>query len=148
MRKTHARGLIGSLLFVVVLVCTVHSQENLTVLVTGLRSPDGQIAVMAFDSQQGFDEERPIARFKFPKQGLKNDTLAIRMTLEPGTYGFVFLDDINNNETMDKNLLQIPQEGFGFSGYEFTKPKKPAFDDFKLEIVEELQEITVNLTYL
>lgn len=124
------------------------AQENLSIVVKGIRGPAGQLAIMAFDSQQGFDAEKPVARFKFPKDSLDGDSLVVRLALAPGTYGLVLLDDENSNEKMDKNLLQIPTEGFGFSGFEFTKPQKPAFDDFKVEIGEKPQTIAMKLQYL
>lgn len=127
---------------------TAQAQENLTIIVTGIRGPEGQIAIMAFDSQQGFDKEQPAARFKFPKGELAGDSLTVRLELAPGTYGLVLLDDENSNEKMDKNMLRIPREGFAFSGFEFSKPKKPAFDDFKMEVGDGPQIITLKLQYL
>src|SRR5690606_2075009 len=127
---------------------TAQTQENLTIVVTGIRGSEGQIAIMAFDSQQGLDEEQPAARFKFPKDDLAGDSLTVRLELTPGTYGLVLLDDENSNEKMDKNVLRIPREGFAFSGFEFTIPKKHAFDDFKLEVGEGPQTITLKLQYL
>ncbi len=139
-----------SVLLVIVAAWTASAQENenLTVIITGIRGPEGQIAIMAFDSQQSLDEEKPIARFKFPKDSLEGDSLTVRLALAPGTYGLVLLDDENSNEKMDRNLLKIPKEGFVFSGFEFTKPKKPAFEDFKMEIGDTPQVITMKLQYL
>lgn len=139
---------ILSVLLVTATAWTAGAQENLTVIVTGIRGPEGQIAIMAFDSQQGVDAEKPVARFRFPKDSLKGDSLTVRLDLAPGIYGLVLLDDENSNEKMDRNLLKIPKEGFVFSGFEFTKPKKPAFEEFKMEVGDGPQVITMKLQYL
>lgn len=142
------RTLLAALLLIVMGAVSAHANENLTITVTGVRAADGQIAIMAFDNQENFDAEKPVARFKFPKTALDGDTIVVRLALNPGTYGLVFLDDENSNETMDKNLLQIPKEGFAFSGFEFDELKKPTFDDFKITVGQEPLELTVALKYL
>jgi uncharacterized protein (DUF2141 family) len=60
--------------------------------------------------------------------------MTVELTLEAGTYGITLLDDENANGKIDKNFIGIPKEGFGFSNFFMTKMKKPAFDEFKVDL--------------
>ena len=68
------RTLLAVLPLIVMGAVSAHANENLIVTVTGVRAADGQIAIMAFDNQENFDAEKPVARFKFPKTALDGDT--------------------------------------------------------------------------
>lgn len=127
---------------------TAHAQNNLAITVTGIRSDDGQIAIQAFKDEQGFKDSKPVARFKFPKTGLKDGTLTVSLKLDAGTYGLALLDDENSNEKMDENLLKIPKEGFGFPNYYHQGMSRPKFDDFKMDVTGQPQRVTVKLRYL
>lgn len=108
--------------------------QNVQLTITNLKSTDGQILVAVFKDQQGFKEEKPVSRHRFPKSSLTNGTLKVLLDLPPGTYGLALVDDTNKNGKMDKNMLGIPKEGVAFSNFYLSGMSKPTFNDFKFEV--------------
>ncbi|EHQ26102.1 DUF2141 domain-containing protein [Mucilaginibacter paludis] len=112
---------------------SIQAQE-LPVKVIGIRSLKGNIIINVFKDQTSYDDEKPFKQFKFDKKPMDKGTMTLKLALEPGTYGITLLDDENSNGKIDKNLIRIPKEGFGFSNFFMTKMKKPAFEDFKIDL--------------
>jgi uncharacterized protein (DUF2141 family) len=81
-----------------------------------------------------YNDEKPYKQFTFDKKAMANGTLTVRCNLEEGVYGITLLDDENGNGKIDKNFIRVPKEGFGFSNFFMEKLKKPAFDDFKVDL--------------
>jgi uncharacterized protein (DUF2141 family) len=57
------------------------------------------------------------------------------------------VDDENGNGKIDKNLVRIPKEGFGFSNFFMEKMKKPTFDDFKVDLKTQ-SKIEIRVKYM
>lgn len=123
---------------------TLHQTE---IKVAGIRSPNGKILVNVFKDQTSYDDEKPCKKFVFDKKALTNGTLVINCDLEPGVYGFTIVDDENNNGKIDKNIIGMPKEGFGFSNFFMEKMKKPMFDDFKVDLKSK-QKIEIRVKYM
>lgn len=134
MKKTIASGinLIIGLLFIS-LTSFIQAQET-SVKITGIRSAKGNIILNVFKDNETYNKEQPYKKLTFDKKAISNGTLLINLTLEPGMYGITLLDDENGNGKIDKNLIGIPKEGFGFSNFFMEKLKKPTFDDFKVDL--------------
>jgi uncharacterized protein (DUF2141 family) len=84
----------------------------------------------------------------FDKKDLANGTLTVNCVLEPGTYGLTLIDDENENGKIDKNLIGMPKEGFGFSNFFMEKMKKPVFDDFKVELKFPNNKVGIKVKYM
>ncbi len=71
--------------------------------------------------------------------------MTIALSLKPGEYGIILLDDENDTEVMEYNVLGLPKEGFGFAGYYHRGIRRPEFDDFKFTVGSEriIREIRV-----
>jgi uncharacterized protein (DUF2141 family) len=102
--------------------------------ITGIRSSKGNIVINVFKDDAGYNDEKPYKQFTFDKKAMANGTLTVRCNLEEGVYGITLLDDENGNGKIDKNFIRVPKEGFGFSNFFMEKLKKPAFDDFKVDL--------------
>ena len=74
--------------------------------------------------------------------------MIINCTLDPGTYGITLIDDENKSGELNKNMLGIPKEGFGFSDFFMEKMKKPAFDDFKVNVKNQNNKISIRVKYM
>lgn len=72
----------------------------------------------------------------------------VNYKLDPGTYGITLLDDENKNGEMEKNVIGIPKEGFGFSNFFMEKKKKPSFSDFKTNIKGEGDKVQIKVKYM
>ena len=79
---------------------------------------------------------------------MANGSLVLNWQIEPGIYGMTLLDDENQNTEMDKNLIGVPKEGFGFSDFYLEKLKAPSFNEFKTEIKSEGNKIQIKVKYM
>ncbi|PAW95560.1 hypothetical protein CKK33_01975 [Mucilaginibacter sp. MD40] len=102
--------------------------------ITGIRSSKGQIILNIFRTAEEYDKQQPFKTESFSKTNLRNGELNIRVNLSEGIYGFTMIDDENGNGKLDKNFIGVPKEGFGFSNYFMEKLRKPAFNDFKIDL--------------
>ena len=58
------------------------------------------------------------------------------------------LDDENENGKIDKSLIRMPKEGFGFSNFFMEKMKKPTFDDFKVDLKSHDNKVDIKVKYM
>jgi len=123
--------------------------QNVEVIVRGIRSDKGQIAIGIFKDDETFQKEEAFIEKKFVKKNISNREMKIQFSLEPGIYGLSLLDDENSNGKMEYNFLGIPKEGFGFSDYYHTGLTKPKFDSFKFRIdKDQTRTITIRIKYM
>jgi uncharacterized protein (DUF2141 family) len=125
------------------------SAQKVDVVITGIRSPKGQLVIGVFTNDESFRKEEASLEKIFVKNGIKDGTMSVQFSLEPGTYGLSLLDDENSNSKMEYNFLGIPKEGFGFSDYYFTGFKKPKFDLWKFTLIkDQTRKITIKIRYM
>src|SRR4030066_1427377 len=144
-RKIH---FINTLLLLIFSAITLNAQK-VEVIITGIRSEKGQIAIGIFKDNETFRKEEPYLSKKFEKTGISKGEMKVQFSLEPGTYGLSLLDDENSNGKMEYKILGIPREGFGFSDYYHTGIKKPKFESFKFTInKDQTKKITIRIRYM
>jgi len=122
-------------------------QQPTEITITGVRSVKGKVIVQVFKDNASYQDEKPYKKIVFEKKGIINGTLAISFNLEAGTYGFTLVDDENGNGKIDKNMIGMPKEGFGFSNFFMEKMKKPSFDDFKTNLKPQ-SKIVIKVKYM
>ena len=100
-------------------------QATVIVTVTGLRSEKGQVKIAVFNSSEKWLGEQPVY-----SSTINVDSQSVTWKLNDvpyGDYGIAVLHDENKNGKMDKNLLGIPLEPYGFSNnvrVTFGPPKR------------------------
>jgi uncharacterized protein (DUF2141 family) len=103
------------------------SQLKLTVEIEGLKNSKGQILFQLLDENQ--------KELKGMKTEIKNNKCIIVVSdLQPGKYGFRYFHDENGNSSMDKSMLGIPKEGFGFSNNAKVSFGPPSFDKWLFDL--------------
>lgn len=88
---------------------------SLIIHVTGFRNTKGVLGAELFTSSAGWPEDvdKSFRHDHFPIEG---DHATARFDHIPaGKYGVVVLHDENENKKLDRNLLMVPKEGFGFA---------------------------------
>jgi uncharacterized protein (DUF2141 family) len=96
---------------------TVGAETNrtLTVIVDGLRNHNGQVCMRIYSSQQGFPLD-DTSEVQATCTQIKESFVTKRFYgLKPGTYAVAVLHDEYGDHKLHKDLLGIPQEGFGIS---------------------------------
>jgi len=148
MKKTTALGISLVMGLLLTLFVSYAQAQKTQVKVTGIRSGKGKIILNVFKDNDTYDKEQPCKKFVFDKKSLLNGTLTVDCELEPGTYGITLVDDENENGKIDKNLIGIPKEGFGFSNFFMEKMKKPTFDDFKVDLKSPNNKVDIKVKYM
>ncbi len=89
--------------------------QNLKVTVTRLHSNQGVVLISLFKDGNGYPDDASKAVGKEKGYIVEKSATIIFKNVPPGSYAIAILHDENNNQKMDKNILGIPKEGYGFS---------------------------------
>lgn len=129
----------------------LYSQSNgagiLEIEFTGIRSPEGQIAVGVNSSPEGWPRE-PEKELLWSKENMNDGTLVVTIEkLEYGTYAFSVLDDLDFDQEM-KFFMGIPREGYGFSRNPHHKLSEPDFEECAFTMDQPYQKISIEMMYI
>ncbi|WP_138504362.1 DUF2141 domain-containing protein [Nostoc sp. PA-18-2419] len=148
------RGLRVSMLLLAVLGNLIWSftakadyKGKLTVEIDGLKNKQGQVCASIFANSQGF-----------PNQGdrvLQGQCIKITDTpllitfenLKAGNYAVAVIHDQNSDRTLNRNILGIPIEGFGFSRNPVITTSAPKFSQAAFLVAGPNTNIQVQLKY-
>lgn len=122
-----------------------NKNPQLTIKIENIEVLEGDIRIGMFNASE-----------KFLKQGLsfKNYIIAVENTTETiiiddlpeGDYAFILYHDKNADGKMNRNLIGIPKEPFGFSNNMKPKFAKPTFEECKFSLTENI-ELQIKLGY-
>lgn len=153
MSKGHLPALVAAL----GIAAAPASAGELRINFEGVRSPKGTILIGLYDSKESFDRAIELSN----KQGFLNDPqrvagAALRVNgdlkggiafenIEPGSYAVILLHDEDGNGRLNKDLLGIPTESYGFSNgaHGFLGP--PKFKDAAFTVDGSDKTITIVL---
>ena len=113
---------------------------------TGIKTASGYVEIGVFNSKKTFPEKGKEFRGERVKLTQK-DTLNYTIKNVPaGTYGIAAWHDKNGNRKMDKNLLGIPKEKYGFSNNKYGKFGPPDFDKIVFKVTAgKVVKLIINL---
>ena len=127
---------------------TVSSADcSVTIHVTGFRNAKGVLGAELFKSPEGWPEsvEHSFRHGSFPIHG--QEATATFDHVPPGRYGIVVLHDENKNEKLDRNLFQVPKEGFGFANNPHVLLVAPPLDKASIAVTCPSTTTEVHLIY-
>lgn len=110
-----------------------------TVEISGVESADGEIRVGLYDEAQFLKKPLQVVRVK-PAKGTVTGTFDIA----EGAYALSVIHDVNGNGKLDRNVLGIPKEPYGFSSNP-TLFGAPTFDKVRVEIRGDKQVVPIRL---
>lgn len=116
---------------------------DITVNVKNLRSPNGALMLALFNSGDGFlqsDKQLSAQIISAAQQ----QAVAVFKNVPAGRYAVTVFHDENGNGKMDKNLLGIPTERYGFSNNATGTMGPPSFEQAAFTLKDN-QEITIQL---
>lgn len=105
-----------------------NNSQNLKVTISGFHNNKGAVLVSLFKDVNGFPDDAAKAYGKEKAYLVNNTASIIFKTVPPGNYAIAILHDENNNQKLDKNILGIPKEGFGFSNNASAPFGPPSFN--------------------
>lgn len=72
---------------------------------------------------------------------------AVWENLPPGDYGVVAIHDENRNHKLDRNILGIPKEGFGFANNPHVVLSAPPYRAAIVHVTCPVTETTIHMIY-
>jgi uncharacterized protein (DUF2141 family) len=118
-------------------------KATLILKVTGLRSEKGQVKIAVFNSSEKWLSEQPIYSSTI---NVDSQTVTWRINDVPyGDYGVAVFHDENSNGKMDKNVLGIPLEPYGFSNNVRVTFGPPKWEEAKFTIKGSTAEVSIGV---
>ena len=118
-------------------------QATLILKVTGLRSEKGQVKIAVFNSSEKWLGEQPIYSSTI---NVDSQTVTWRINDVPyGDYGVAVFHDENSNGKMDKNVLGIPLEPYGFSNNVRITFGPPKWEEAKFTVKGSTAEVSIGV---
>lgn len=116
----------------------------LTLTITNLKSSTAPIIMGVYSTKNKFpDPKDKFKEYKFKPNG---KTLVVKITnLKFGMYAMAIYQDENSNGEIDKNMLGIPTERYGFSNNYKPMVRAPRFHECKFEYSAEANTQSIKL---
>jgi uncharacterized protein (DUF2141 family) len=126
--------------------CAGDGPTRLVVSVTGVRSPEGEMAVTVYPD----DPNRFLAPGgKLLRQRVPTTAPVTRacFNLPRGAYAISVYHDANGNHDFDRSAMGMPIEGFGFSNNPQNLTALPDFQSVRTVLRKPDNALTIRLTY-
>lgn len=115
---------------------------DLTVNVAGLKNANGQVLVAMFDRAAGFLKQPVRVAAVTAQQGTVNVSFT---GLPAGDYALNVFHDENANGKLDKNVIGMPTEPYGFSNDAAGNYGPPSFQDAAVRLADTGGSATITL---
>jgi uncharacterized protein (DUF2141 family) len=124
------------------------SQTKLTVQVTGVRAARGEVAVTVYpdEARRFLAPKGKLLRARVPAQA--PTATACFWLPQPAHYAIAVYHDANGDRDLNRSLVGLPTEGFGFSNDAPTPTGLPAFKAVRFRVGPGDSQIHIKLRYL
>jgi uncharacterized protein (DUF2141 family) len=125
------------------LICLLFSFQNspkksvLTIEVRGIKKSVGKVVMAVWRKKDTFLSTTE--RYKYCFIDAKSGSTIGKLELPNDTYGVAVYHDINNNSTLDKNMVGVPIEIYGFGNNARNTFSAPSFEDASIELKQDKQ---------
>jgi uncharacterized protein (DUF2141 family) len=120
------------------------SAGKLTVRFEGIEKAGGTVHLAMYARADEFMQEDKATLYSF-KADKKGKLEAAIENLPTGSYAFAVFFDENNNKKLDKNLVGVPVEPYGFSKNPTSKWRLPNWEEVKFEMNTSTKSLDVSL---
>ncbi len=117
-----------------ILILNFDFSQDVILKIENIKTSDGFIRLAIYDSEENYNEDKPLQLKTVDKKNLKDKSITISLDLPKGVYAIKVLDDTNKNTKMDYTLVGIPKEGYGFSNYIHSGVALPKFYEFSFSV--------------
>jgi uncharacterized protein (DUF2141 family) len=134
------------LFFLTYLLTTLSHAAPLKISFQNLGNHKGQVAIAIYNDQGSFPDKSKKAKIvKFIQNPKGLNVLNHQEDLPPGEYAMSVFYDENFNQIMDKNLIGIPKERFGFSNNPTITIGAPGFSESSFFHSEKGTALTIKM---
>ena len=117
---------------------------SVRVEVMGVRSDDGRVLVALCPAELFLTRDCDV-RAAAPASPGRTDVVV--RDVPPGIYAVQVIHDENGNADLDRSLLGLPVEGFGFSRDAPVRGLPPRFADAAVEVTERGGRLALRMRY-
>jgi uncharacterized protein (DUF2141 family) len=142
MRKTTA--ILPLLVLLIATGASGADQAGLTVVVEGLKSSSGTVAIALYDSEGAYDAREGAVRSAFVEIEGGSCVWTVE-GLPPGEYAAMLYHDRNGNGELDARKVGPPKEPYGFSNDARAPFGPPAFESARFTLDRGKTEIRVRV---
>ncbi|MFC2098481.1 DUF2141 domain-containing protein [Bacteroidota bacterium] len=128
------KTLVISILFMLFTLLSFGQSGSIVVEINGCENSNGGILLGLYNSESGFLEFDKSYKGAFVKAN-KGTVLHTFTAIPAGKYALAVWHDEDENKKLDKNIIGVPKEKYGFSNNRFGKFGPPDFNEasFKVE---------------
>ena len=128
--------------FAVPALAQSQGQATIILKVTGFRSEKGQVKIAVFNAREKWPED-PVYSATID---VNSPTVTWKISDVPyGDYAVAVFHDENRNGKMDKNLLGIPVEAYGFSNHQRVTFGPPKWEATKFAVSGPVKDISIEV---
>ena len=122
---------------------------TLRIHVDGLRNSNGVVGSILFQSPDGWpeDKSKSFRHGPTPIGPGERQATVVWENLPPGDYAVAAIHDENRNAKLDRNLIGIPKEGFGFANNPHVLLSAPPFRAAVVHVGCPTTDIAIHLQY-
>jgi uncharacterized protein (DUF2141 family) len=122
--------------------------DELTVTVGGLRSDAGSVRCFLYDNADGWpSSEAHIVGRAVALPAARVGVCRFSGVARDRDYAIIMLHDENNDGVLQKNMLGIPTEGYGFSNDPHTRFSAPSFDACRFHFASGAAALAITAQY-
>lgn len=130
-----------SLLISTVLLAATASAATIEVKVSSVVGGRGKVNVAVCDKERFLKD----CLYSGSAPAQANDTVVTIQNVPKGTWAVLAYQDENQNDKLDRNLIGIPSENYGFSRDARGKFGPPDFNDAAIDVRDETMAVTIKL---
>ena len=121
---------------------------DITVVITDLRTTDGEILISLYDKAEGFPKDRDaIVRTAAVEPDVSGQVTTIFEDLPHGDYAIAVLHDEDGSQGMTFGTFHLPKEGYCFSNNVKVRFKPPKFKKTKFTLDGDGVTQTLRMKY-
>lgn len=117
---------------------------ELRATVRNVKPEQGRVMVGVYDTAESFGKDRRFVGQMLLPEG--PEVTAVFTGLPAGRYAVAVYQDLNRNESLDRSILGMPTEPYGFSRDAVVRFGPPAFEEMALDIGSGAVDTVVTLT--
>ncbi|PMB06820.1 hypothetical protein CI594_01380 [Fischerella thermalis CCMEE 5196] len=122
--------------------------SNLIVTINGVKTQQGQVCLSLFATRKGFPDSKKQAVQARCVKVAETPLLVKFQNLRAGNYAVAVFHDVNNDNRLNRNVLGIPTEQFGFSQNPTIIAGPPTFGDSQVLVIGSETNIQITLRSL
>ena len=137
--------MIKSLVIVMTVFTILFSQSLIIVNVDNIKTEYGKIRIGVYNSKKDFPKKEAV--YRGVNINSRKGSVEGKLSVEPGDYVVSLFHDVNDNGKLDKTLLGLPKEPYGFSNNIYGTFNRPLYEKSIITVADN-DTITLSISLI